>query len=251
MEIFISLVLAWLAAWFGGGEAVVGDPALEPAAAVAAEVVTVVDGDTIKVLIDGVEETVRYIGIDTPEPYRDAQPACYSQEATDRNRALVSGQTVSLLADVEDRDRYDRLLRYVYIDGIHINEVLVLEGYATTLTIEPNTTQANALQQAQDTAQANAAGLWSACQATAQSQSAADLASPAPAPISIDATSLPPGQQRVLETFGLDQATVTISPAVIACAEAAIGADRLAAITAGDTPAIMEGIKLANCYRTQ
>ncbi len=100
-----------------------------------ATVVWVIDGDTIDVEIDGQEYRIRYIGIDTPE--RDE--VCYD-EATDANAALVEGKVVTLVADVEDTDRYDRLLRYVYVDGQFVNEHLIREGWAEVLSIEPNTT---------------------------------------------------------------------------------------------------------------
>lgn len=100
-----------------------------------ATVVWVIDGDTIDVEIDGQEYRVRYIGIDTPE--RDE--VCYD-EATDANARMVEGRTVTLVADVEDMDRYDRLLRYVYVDGVFVNEVLIRDGWAEVLTIEPNDT---------------------------------------------------------------------------------------------------------------
>jgi micrococcal nuclease len=97
-------------------------------------VVRVVDGDTIRVLIDGREEPVRYIGINTPE--RDE--VCF-QEATDANRALVEGRTVRLEKDRSERDRYDRLLRYVYIGDVFVNALLVQDGWAEVVRYEPDT----------------------------------------------------------------------------------------------------------------
>jgi micrococcal nuclease len=131
---------------------------------VGAQVVRVVDGDTIVVSIAGREETVRYIGIDTPEPYRDGEPACFSREASARNRTLVAGKLVQLQSDQEDRDRYNRLLRYVYVDDVFVNRVLVEEGYATSLTIAPNTKYATEFRDLERTAQLARFGLWSACE---------------------------------------------------------------------------------------
>jgi micrococcal nuclease len=85
----------------------------------------VIDGDTIDVEIDGEEFRVRYVGVNTPE--RD-EP-CY-WEAWQANRRLVEGQIVTLVRDVSETDRYGRLLRYVYLGGLPINETLVREGYA-------------------------------------------------------------------------------------------------------------------------
>ena len=106
---------------------------------VPAEVMNVVDGDTIDVLIDGTEVRLRYIGIDTPEtvyPAWGEEP--YGREASARNRALVSGKTVYLEKDVSETDRYGRLLRYVWLDDdTMVNAVLVAEGYAQVSTYLP------------------------------------------------------------------------------------------------------------------
>ncbi len=100
-----------------------------------ARVVTVIDGDTIDVLIGGERYRVRYIGIDTPE--RDE--VCYT-EATAANAAWVSGKTVRLVRDVSETDRYGRLLRYVYVDGVFVNEALVRDGWARAVSYPPDTT---------------------------------------------------------------------------------------------------------------
>lgn len=99
-----------------------------------AQVVTVVDGDTIDVrLASGQVLPVRYIGINTPE--RDE--VCY-REAREANRLLVQGQTVTLVSDAEDRDRYDRLLRYVYVGSLDVNRALVEQGFAEAVLYPPN-----------------------------------------------------------------------------------------------------------------
>ena len=97
----------------------------DPALLQQAQVVHIVDGDTIDVRIGGEEERVRYYGIDTPE----RGDPCYA-EATDRNRELVA-QAVLLLPDGRERDRYGRLLRYVFdTDGASIDAQLIAEGLA-------------------------------------------------------------------------------------------------------------------------
>ncbi len=98
------------------------------------QVIDVIDGDTIDVLIDGVEYRVRYIGIDTPE--RD--DPCYA-EATAANAALVDNQTVRLVQDVSEVDRYGRLLRYVYVKDLLINAELVAGGWAESKAYRPDT----------------------------------------------------------------------------------------------------------------
>lgn len=94
----------------------------------------VIDGDTIDVSINGVITRVRYIGVNTPE----RNEPC-SDEATAANRALVDGQTVTLVRDASNTDRYDRLLRYVYIRSGMVNEQLVIDGYAEAVEYPPDT----------------------------------------------------------------------------------------------------------------
>ena len=104
-----------------------------PPSQVFADVVDVIDGDTIEVEIDGVTERVRYIGIDTPE----IGQRC-AEEATEANRRLVSGKRIMLVPDKENRDIYDRLLRYVYSGGELVELKLVELGLARPLKIFPN-----------------------------------------------------------------------------------------------------------------
>lgn len=93
-------------------------------------VTLVVDGDTIE--IEG-GARVRYLGIDAPEPAED-----FGVESYEMNKTLVEGKIVTLEADVQDKDSYGRLLRYVYLDGEMINAKLVEEGYAYSYSREPN-----------------------------------------------------------------------------------------------------------------
>ena len=106
----------------------------------------VVDGDTIRVVQDGREEAVRYIGVDTPETVKPGSPVeCYGKAASAANRRLVEGEPVRLVDDVEARDRYGRRLAYVYRsrDDLFVNAELVRDGYATVLTIPPNVAHAD------------------------------------------------------------------------------------------------------------
>jgi len=96
-------------------------------------VVNVIDGDTIDVEIDGFTHRVRYVGVNTPE--RDE--VCYG-EASQANRDLVDGKTVRLERDTSDTDRYDRLLRYVYVDDVFVNAELIRQGYAEVVLYEPD-----------------------------------------------------------------------------------------------------------------
>jgi len=105
-----------------------------------ADVSRVVDGDTIVVRIAGTEDRVRYIGVDTPETVDPRKPVqAFGPEATALNKSLVQGQRVCLEKDITDRDRYGRLLRYVWLaDGRLVNEELLLAGFATVVTYPPD-----------------------------------------------------------------------------------------------------------------
>jgi micrococcal nuclease len=131
-----------------------------------ARVLRVVDGDTIKVqLAGGRVERVRYIGIDTPESVKPGTPVqCYAEKASHFNERLVDGQPVTLRLDAEQRDRYGRLLAYVYTGHTFVNRVLVARGYARTLTIPPNVAHADEFARLAHHAEAEGIGLWRACE---------------------------------------------------------------------------------------
>lgn len=145
----------------GGGSA--EPPGGEPANGIVVPVVDVVDGDTIEVLVDGVEEDVRYIGVDTPEVDPSIGVECFGSQASEANRRLVAGERVRLVFDAERRDRYGRLLAYVYVGERFINEELVRRGYATTLTIAPNTDFAGRFDRLEQAAGNAGRGLWGEC----------------------------------------------------------------------------------------
>ena len=131
-----------------------------------AQVVRVIDGDTIAVRVGNHTERVRYIGIDTPESVKPGTPVqCYAKRASAANAALVAGRRVRLVGDVEHRDRYGRLLAYVYRegDGAFVNALLVRDGYARTLTIAPNTAHAAEFARLAKTARTAGKGLWRSC----------------------------------------------------------------------------------------
>ena len=117
-----------------------------------AVVTDVIDGDTIDVSINGTEYRVRYVGVNTPE--RDE--VCF-REASDANAALVLGQSVTLVRDVSETDRYGRLLRYVYVNGVNVNEQLVAQGFAEAVEYPPDTAQTAAFRDLE--VQARAANL--------------------------------------------------------------------------------------------
>jgi micrococcal nuclease len=127
-------------------------------------VVEVVDGDTIKVSIDGALYTVRYIGVDTPETkHPTVGVECFGREASAANQQLVGGKTVLLEKDISETDRYGRLLRYVWLDGELVNERLVREGYAVSSTYPPDVKYQERFLAAQKEAREANRGLWGAC----------------------------------------------------------------------------------------
>jgi micrococcal nuclease len=137
-----------------------------PSASSVARVVRVVDGDTIVASVGGREERVRYIGMDTPEDVKPGTPVqCYSRRAAAENRRLVAGRRVRLVQDAEARDRYGRLLAYVYRagDGLFVNAELVRLGYARPLTIPPNVAHEAEIARLARAARRGGRGLWSRC----------------------------------------------------------------------------------------
>ena len=131
-----------------------------------APVVRVVDGDTIRVGLPAGEEPVRYIGIDTPESVKPGTPVqCFALKASAYTKHLLTGRRVRLVLDAEPRDRYGRLLAYVYRepDGLFVNAELVRRGFAQTLTIPPNVRFADRFSALARQARDAGKGLWSAC----------------------------------------------------------------------------------------
>lgn len=121
-----------------------------------AQVLNVIDGDTIDVLLDGEEYRVRYVGVDTPER---GDP--YYSEATQANRDLVQGETVMLVIDVSETDQYGRLLRYIYLeDGTFVNAELIANGYARLVTYPPDVANADYFADLQREAREARRGLW-------------------------------------------------------------------------------------------
>ena len=132
-----------------------------------AVVTHVVDGDTLDVDVDGREERVRLIGIDTPETKRPDTPVeCFGPEATDFVTGLLPvGTPIRLERDVVGRDDYGRLLAYVFRagDGLFVNHEIVRRGYAQPLAFPPNVTYSELFVDAARAAEADDLGLWVAC----------------------------------------------------------------------------------------
>lgn len=150
--------------------------AQEPGGYEDARVTRVVDGDTIEVEITGREEgpglgdsvvgyeyDVRLLGIDTPESVRPGTPVeCFGKESSAAAAAFLDGQEVRLVKDVEEEDRFGRILRYVYLGEEMANARLVANGYASVFTYPPNVRHADLFVQLEREARTNDRGLWAA-----------------------------------------------------------------------------------------
>jgi len=142
------------------------EPPVGPAAPFA-EVIEVIDGDTVLVRSGSHTESIRLLGIDTPEVAHHGQSAeCFGPEASERTMAIVPpGTVVHLARDVEARDAYGRVLAYVTgPDGTNVNLLLAAEGYATPLAISPNFGLADTINALVDHARSAGVGLWGTCE---------------------------------------------------------------------------------------
>jgi endonuclease YncB( thermonuclease family) len=144
------------------------------------KVTRVVDGDTIEIEMNGKAEKVRLIGVDTPEtvhPTKGEEP--YGKEASNFTKAQLTGQQIRLELDVQERDRYGRLLGYVCMGDTMFNEVLLREGYAQLLTIPPDVKYVERFKAVQKEAREANRGLWGLggqveSQTTAQPEQSSD-----------------------------------------------------------------------------
>lgn len=128
-------------------------------------VLEVVDGDTIKVTVDGKTESIRIIGIDTPEVKDPRKPVqCFGQEASAKAHEMLEAKSVHLVADASqgDRDKYDRLLRYVEVDGTDFGLWMIQNGYAHEYTYDMPYERQAAYKSAQSQAMETSVGFWAA-----------------------------------------------------------------------------------------
>jgi micrococcal nuclease len=136
-------------------------------------VTKVSDGDTFNVSIAGKNETVRLVGIDTPETHDPRKPVqCFGKVASDKAHELLDGKSVRLEADPggDDRDKYHRLLRYAYLpDGTFYNQYMVQQGYAFAYTVFPNSKLEQFRGWEREAREANR-GLWAGCNINESSQ---------------------------------------------------------------------------------
>ena len=129
-------------------------------------VVRVVDGDTIIVALNHKPVTVRLLGINTPETVKPNSPVeCYGPEASARTKELLTDKVIRLEADdsQDNEDKYHRLLRYVFLDEVNVNESLVRDGYAREYTYRHAYKYQKEFRADQKDAKKNKRGLWGAC----------------------------------------------------------------------------------------
>jgi micrococcal nuclease len=127
-------------------------------------VVQVLDGDTIVVQRGNTRDTIRLLGVDTPETHHPRKPVqCYGPEAAAYTASRLFGQVVRLEDDVERHDVYGRRLAYVYLHGMNFERELLQQGYARLLVIEPNHAHARDMLDDELDARAAHIGLWGAC----------------------------------------------------------------------------------------
>ncbi len=145
------------------------------------ELVRVVDGDTIEARMpDGSVESVRYIGIDTPESVHPSEPVEYmGPEASAYNQRLMEEGPLHLEFDVQERDKYGRLLAYVWAGDVFVNRRLVLDGYAQVSTYPPNVKHESEFLDAQEKARTAVVGLWAPTTTIAPPTSQPPAAEPA------------------------------------------------------------------------
>jgi micrococcal nuclease len=152
-----AIVVVSAFAWWAGAQRADADAKYR--------VVDVLDGDTIVVRRGhGHEETVRLLGVDTPETHHPTKPVgCFGHEAAAYTDRRLFGRVVTLEDDVEKRDVYGRRLAYVYLRGDRFNDELLRRGFARLLVIDPNRAHARDMLDEEIRAQRHARGLWGAC----------------------------------------------------------------------------------------
>jgi micrococcal nuclease len=152
----VVLVVASFGGWWLGAQ--------RRAADVQYRVVRVLDGDTIVVARGSYEDTIRILGVDTPEVHHPKKPVqCYGPEASAFTESELDGRLVRLEDDVEHRDVYGRRLAYVYLGRRRFEDVLLERGYARLLVIEPNHAHARSMLEEELAARRHHVGLWGAC----------------------------------------------------------------------------------------
>lgn len=164
-KLIVAVILSLIGLYFQFGEKKSSDEPIQPGYY---EVVSIADGDTITVDMEGKKEKIRFIGVDTPEIYHGGSTApsqCYGEKAKAYTEAAIDGKRVKLVADEKgsNRDKYGRLLRYVYThDDRPLDELLVSEGYGFAVDGFAYSKKEEYLSLMND-AEAGKKGLWAVC----------------------------------------------------------------------------------------
>ena len=133
-----------------------------PANTIPALITRIVDGDTFDAIIDGKEERVRLILVDTPETVHPSKPVePFGPEASEFAKQMLEGKEVHLELDVSERDRYGRVLAYVWIGDRMFNEMLLEKGLARVAVFPPNVKYVDRFRQIEKEAQRKGIGIWS------------------------------------------------------------------------------------------
>ena len=132
-------------------------------------VTKVVDGDTFYIKINNQNVSVRLIGIDTPETVDPRRAVgCFGKKASDETKRLIEGKEVTLTKDISETDKYQRLLRYVFLplsegENLFVNDYLVRQGFAKASAYPPDVKYDSRFSQAEKEARENLRGLWGEC----------------------------------------------------------------------------------------
>ena len=132
-------------------------------------VTKVIDGDTFEIEFNGKMAKVRIIGIDTPETVDPRRAVgCFGKKASEETKRLIEGKEVVLTKDISETDKYNRLLRYVYLpigegNNLFVNDYLIRQGFAKNLTYPPDIKHNARFLEAEKEARDNLRGLWGEC----------------------------------------------------------------------------------------
>lgn len=167
--IFISLIIIAIAMYFSTQSSLSNKHSLDVIKAKTAtesQVIRVVDGDTIIVALNHKPETIRLLGVNTPETVAPNKPVqCYGPEASKHVKELLTDKVVQLESDPsqDNKDKYHRLLRYVLLENTNVNESLVIDGYAREYTFKIPYKYQKQFRADQKLAKKNRLGLWGVC----------------------------------------------------------------------------------------
>jgi micrococcal nuclease len=158
------------------------------------KIVKVIDGDTISANVSGTNQTIRLIGINTPETVDPRKPVeCFGKEASDKAKEILDGKSVRLEADSSqgEKDKYDRYLRYVFLeDGTNFNKLMIEQGYAYEYTYNTPYKYQLEFKAAQKQAMDAKRGLWAdnACSSTSVTPTPNSTTNPTPTPTPVSST---------------------------------------------------------------